>query len=117
MVLVSSAAKAHGFAVVETYADGAKNGLSIKNRSDLAHLLRDVVSGHSSYGAILVYDISCWGRFQDVDEAGHYEFLCKSAGVPVHNCAEQFSNDGTLPSAILKAVKLTMAGEFSGNSP
>jgi hypothetical protein len=57
---------------------------------------------------------SCWwGRFQDTDESAHYEFLCKSAGVPVHYCAEAFANDGTLPSLIMKALKRTMAGEYS----
>lgn len=106
-------AKSHGLAVVQTYADGAKSGLSIKNRSGLAHLLQDVVSRESTYNAVLVYDISRWGRFQDTDEAAHYEFLCKSAGVPVHYCAEQFPNDGTLPAAIMKALKRTMAGEYS----
>jgi DNA invertase Pin-like site-specific DNA recombinase len=106
-------AKSHGLAVVQTYADGAKSGLSIKNRSGLARLLQDVVSGESTYNAVLVYDISRWGRFQDSDEAAHYEFLCKSAGVPVHYCAEQFPNDSTLSAAILKAVKRTMAGEYS----
>jgi DNA invertase Pin-like site-specific DNA recombinase len=61
----------------------------------------------------LVYDISRWGRFQDTDEAAHYEFLCKKAGIPVHYCAEPFANDGTLVSSILKALKRTMAAEFS----
>ena len=62
---------------------------------------------------ILVYDVSRWGRFQDSDEAAAYEFLCKNAGIPVHYCAEQFSNDGTQPSSIMKALKRTMAAEFS----
>lgn len=106
-------AQSHGFGVVQTYADGARSGLSIKNRSGLARLLQDVVGGEANYHAVLVYDISRWGRFQDSDEAAHYEFLCKSAGVPVHYCAEQFANDGTLPAAMLKALKRTMAGEYS----
>ena len=63
--------------------------------------------------AILVYDVSRWGRFQDTDEAAHYEFLCKSAGVPIHYCAETFANDGSLPSSIMKALKRAMAGEYS----
>jgi hypothetical protein len=39
--------------------------------------------------------------------------VCKSAGVPVHYCAETFANDGSLPSLIMKALKRTMAGEYS----
>jgi DNA invertase Pin-like site-specific DNA recombinase len=106
-------AQSHGFAVVQTYADGGKSGLSIKNRSGLAHLLQDIVSAEADFEAVLVYDVSRWGRFQDCDEAAHYEFLCKSAGVPVHYCAEQFASDDSLSTSILKALKRTMAAEFS----
>jgi DNA invertase Pin-like site-specific DNA recombinase len=62
---------------------------------------------------ILVYDVSRWGRFQDIDEAAHYEFLCKAAGIPVHYCAEPFSNDLGLPNLIMKSLKRVMAGEYS----
>jgi DNA invertase Pin-like site-specific DNA recombinase len=105
--------EAQGFEIVQTYSDAAKSGLVLVNRPGLRQLLQDVVSGKCTYKAILVYDVSRWGRFQDSDEAAHYEFLCKSAGVPVHYCAETFANDGTLPSLIMKALKRTMAAEFS----
>jgi hypothetical protein len=63
--------------------------------------------------AILVYDISRWGRFQDSDESAHYEYICKRARIAVHYCAEPFVNDGSLPSSLLKAIKRTMAAEYS----
>jgi DNA invertase Pin-like site-specific DNA recombinase len=105
-------AESHGFVVVRTYSDAAKSGLVLKHRAGLRQLLQDVV-GTPAYRAILVYDVSRWGRFQDTDEPAHYEFLCKSAGVPVHYCAETFANDGSLPSSIMKALKRAMAGEYS----
>src|SRR6202040_1444136 len=37
----------------------------------------------------------------------------KRADVRVHYCAEQFENDGSLPSSLLKTMKRTMAGEYS----
>jgi DNA invertase Pin-like site-specific DNA recombinase len=106
-------AEEHGFMVVKTYADAGKSGLKLRNRIALTQLLQDVVGGTREYGAILVYDVSRWGRFQDADEAAHYEFLCKQAGIPVHYCAEQFANDGTISSTLLKALKRSMAAEFS----
>ena len=102
-----------GFEVVQTYSDAARSGVVLRRRSGLRQLLQDVVSGKAEYRAILVYDVSRWGRFQDSDEAAHYEFLCKSAGVPVHYCAETFANDGTMSSLIMKALKRTMAAEYS----
>lgn len=110
---IQAYASLHAFEIVQTYTDNARSGVSLKNRPGLQQLLRDVVSGTHAFQAILVYDVSRWGRFQDTDEPAHYEFLCKSAGVPVHYCAETFANDGTLPSLIMKALKRTMAGEYS----
>src|SRR5947209_15621462 len=103
----------HGFVVVKTYSDAARSGLRLKNRPGLKQLLKDVVAETLHYSAILVYDVSRWGRFQDADEAAHYEYLCKSSGVPVHYCAETFANDNSMPGLIMKALKRTMAGEYS----
>ena len=103
----------NGFAVVRTYADSAKSGVGIKRRSGLRQLLQDAISGNAVYEAILVYDVSRWGRFQDSDEPAHYEFLCKRAGIQVHYCAEPFVNDGKLSGSIWKALRRSMAGEYS----
>ena len=60
-----------------------------------------------------MYDISRWGRFQDIDESAYYEFLCKRAGVHVHYCAEPFAgDDASVMAALLKAIKRVMAGEY-----
>jgi len=106
-------AQNHGFNVIKTYEDPGKSGVIIKHRKGLSSLLKDVVSGEAKFRAILVYDVSRWGRFQNPDEAAHYEFLCASSGIPLHYCAEQFSNDGTASSSLLKALKRSMAAEFS----
>jgi DNA invertase Pin-like site-specific DNA recombinase len=110
---IQNYAAAQGFEIVQTYLDTAKSGVILRRRLGLQRLLQDVVRGNCSYRAILVYDVSRWGRFQDADEAAHYEFVCKSAGIPIHYCAEAFANDGSLPSSIMKALKRTMAGEYS----
>ena len=106
-------AEAHGFTIVQTYEDPGKSGLLLKRRKGLAQLLHDVVSGNHTYSAVLVYDVSRWGRFQDTDEAAHYEFMCRCAGVPVYYCAETFENDGKPPNAIMKMLRRVMAGEYS----
>jgi DNA invertase Pin-like site-specific DNA recombinase len=79
----------------------------------LRQLLQDVISESAAFKAVLVYDASRWGRFQDIDEAAHHEFICRSSGVPVYYCAEPFVNDGSLPSMIMKSLKRMMAGEYS----
>jgi DNA invertase Pin-like site-specific DNA recombinase len=55
-------------------------------------------SGHADFKAILVYDVSRWGRFQDADEGAYHEHVCSRAGIRVHYCGEQFENDGSIGS-------------------
>lgn len=106
-------AQRRGFEIVRTYADEGKSGLNVAGRDSLRRMIEDVQSGRADFAAILVYDISRWGRFQDADESAYYEYLCKRAGIDVHYCAEQFENDGGPTSTIIKSVKRAMAGEYS----
>ena len=99
--------------IVRTYSDEARSGLNIEGRNGLRDLIRDVETGCADYTDVLVYDVSRWGRFQDVDESAYYEYICKRANVRIHYCAEQFENDGSLSSTLLKTIKRTMAGEYS----
>ena len=102
-----------GFDITRTYEDSGKSGLSLAGRTSLQQMIKDVETGTADFEAILVYDISRWGRFQDADESAYYEYLCRRSGIEVHYCAEQFENDGKPTSAIIKTVKRAMAGEYS----
>jgi Site-specific recombinases, DNA invertase Pin homologs len=99
--------------IVRTYADEGKSGLRIDGRIALQQLIADVENGNADFEIILVYDVSRWGRFQDADESAYYEYLCRRAGIQVAYCAEQFENDGSPVSTIVKGVKRAMAGEYS----
>lgn len=106
-------AQRRGIEIVRTYADEGKSGLRIDGRQALQQLIRDVEAGSADFQVILVYDVSRWGRFQDADESAYYEYICRRAGIQVAYCAEQFENDGTPVSTIVKGVKRAMAGEYS----
>ena len=110
--VLANYAREHNMTIVNTYSDPGCSGLELKHRPGLRQLLLDVVA-KPEFQAVLVYDVSRWGRFQDPDEAAHYEFICKSAGIPVHYSSELFGNDGGIANSLLKQLKRTMAGEFS----
>lgn len=67
-------AERRGYEIVQTYADEGKSGLNLGGRLALQRLLNDVESGRADFKALLVYDVSRWGRFQDPDEAATYEY-------------------------------------------
>ncbi len=110
---ISRYAAMRGYEIVRTYADEGKSGLKIEGRAALQNLLNDIESGTADFEAVLVYDVSRWGRFQDPDEAASYELRCRRAGIAVEYCTEQFENDGSIGSSIIKTVKRAMAGEYS----
>ncbi len=99
--------------IVRTYADPGKSGLRLQGRDALIQLLSDVQNGRADFDVVLVYDVSRWGRFQDTDESGYYEYLCRRANVRVEYCTELFENDGGPLAAILKNIKRVMAAEYS----
>jgi DNA invertase Pin-like site-specific DNA recombinase len=113
MDVIREYAKRRGLEIVKEYSDEGKSGLNIQGRDSLARMLQDVQNGAAEFASILVYDVSRWGRFQDADESAYYEYICRQAGVSVHYCAEQFENDGSPVSTIVKGVKRAMAGEYS----
>jgi len=106
-------AASRGMEIVRTYADEGKSGLTFERRNALKRLINDVQIGKADFQKILVYDVSRWGRFQDTDESGYYEYICKRGGIQIHYCAEQFENDGSPFAAIVKSIKRAMAAEYS----
>jgi DNA invertase Pin-like site-specific DNA recombinase len=110
---ISAYAAAHGFDIVKTYTDPGESGLTLRERPGLQALLADVIKPARSFERVLVLDVSRWGRFQNLDQSGHYDFICFEAGAPVIYCAELFENDGTPVMALLKQIKRLQAAEFS----
>lgn len=111
--IIRQYADKRGIEIVRTYADEGRSGLNIGGREALQHLIADVQSRSADFDLILVYDVSRWGRFQDADKGAYYEQVCKNAGIAVIFCAEQFENDGSPITTIIKGVKRAMAGEYS----
>lgn len=104
---------AHGYEVVRTYQDAGLSGRTAHRRTGLQALLADVLSGRADFQAVLVYDVSRWGRFENVDESAHYEFVCRQEGVEVIYCAEAFDGFDPVSRSVLKQVRRVMAAEYS----
>lgn len=110
---IAEYAAAQGYDIVGTYADAGRSGLTLKERKELNRLLRDVTDPDRQFSAILVLDVSRWGRFQDPDQHAAYEFVCRDLGVQVEYIGEPFANDGSFASSMMKHMKRIMAGEYS----
>jgi DNA invertase Pin-like site-specific DNA recombinase len=110
---IAAYAAARDMTIVRTYEDAGRSGLTIDGRSGLQALIADVVAGTADFGILLVYDISRWGRFQDVDAGAYYEYICRKAGIEIVYCQEPFGNDRSPLGTLLKTMKRVMAAEYS----
>lgn len=93
----------HNYEIIRTYTDGGKSGLNIAGRAALQQMLQDVQSHQAEYKAILVLDVTRWGRFQDADESAYYEYICKRAGTPVNIVMSSLIMTAALSQLSLKA--------------
>jgi DNA invertase Pin-like site-specific DNA recombinase len=109
---IAKFAAANGVRIVCSYEDEGKSGVDLANRPQMRQLLQDVTA-KPPFSEILVYDVSRWGRFQDEDAAGHWEYHCRSRGVQVVYVSETFANDRTPASVLLKNMRRVMASEYS----
>ncbi|MES0049280.1 recombinase family protein [Mesorhizobium sp. M0053] len=110
---IRSYAEVMGYEIVATYEDPGRSGLNIWGRPGLRRLIEDIESRRADFETVVVYDVSRWGRFQNTDESASYEYRCQRAGVRIEFCAELFVNDGSIGSDVLKAIKRSMAAEYS----
>jgi DNA invertase Pin-like site-specific DNA recombinase len=115
MDVIQEYARRNNMEIIKVYSDEGKSGLNIKGRDALLQMLADAQSGWAEFFHILAYDVSRWGRFQDVDEGAYYETICNHAGITVHYCAEQFHHDGSIALSIIKTIKRSIAVESNGD--
>ena len=113
LTAIEAYADLNGFDVVRCYTDSGKSGLTIDGRDSLKRLIADVQTPGIDFSAILVLDVSRWGRFQDSDESAYYEYTCRKNGVEVRYVAEPFGHTGGPLDSVVKALKRVMAAEYS----
>jgi hypothetical protein len=97
--------------VVDVFADSA-SGVSIKRRKDFQRLLQIVQNG-APFQAVLVRDVTRWGRFQNVDEGAYWEVFMLLHNVKVIYAEELFDDAPRPYDALLKVIRRVAAAEFS----
>ncbi|EKA1923758.1 recombinase family protein, partial [Salmonella enterica] len=84
---ISKFASEHKMNIIHTYDDSGKSGVTANRRQAFQQLIDDVVEGKINIKAVLVYDISRFGRFQSIDQFGYYTHQLQMHGVGIIYCA------------------------------
>jgi DNA invertase Pin-like site-specific DNA recombinase len=104
-------AKEHGMTVVDVFRDSA-SGTSVKHRLDFMRMAERITKG-ANFEAVLVRDVSRFGRFMDPDESAYWSFLFETHHVNTIYCEEVFGGDTTPFAGLTKAIRRVMAAEYS----
>jgi DNA invertase Pin-like site-specific DNA recombinase len=99
-----------GHTVVKVYHDSA-SGRSTQHRDGFNELI-EAVRGGAPFEAILVRDVSRWGRFLNVDESAYWEFVCVMNHVRVIYVEESFGAESPT-TTLMKALERWKAAEYS----
>ncbi|VAL43564.1 resolvase family site-specific recombinase [Enterobacter hormaechei] len=109
-------AEKNNMEIAYTYDDAGKSGVSIVGRHSLQQLLNDVEQKKIDIQAVLFYDVSRFGRFQNSDEAAYYSFLFERNGVDLIYCSEPIpTKDFPLESSVILNIKRSSAAYHSRN--
>lgn len=109
-------AEKNNMEIAYTYDDAGKSGVSIVGRHSLQQLLSDVEQKKINIQAVLFYDVSRFGRFQNSDEAAYYSFLFERNGVDLIYCSEPIpTKDFPLESSVILNIKRSSAAYHSRN--
>lgn len=112
LAAIHAYAEAQGLDLVQTYEDAAKSGSEISNRKGMKSLLRDVMEAPRPFDVVLVYDVSRWGRFKDIDAAAYYEYTCRLHGAKMIYVEEVFGTDEDPMTSLVKTMKRAMSAEY-----
>lgn len=113
--LTQKFAEQNNVEIIHEEADEGVTGL-LADRPGFQRLLNQWVfaEGAPAFDFILVYDVSRWGRFQNQDEAAHYQYLCGRKGKEVIFVTHGFPKSGEKMSRRLQtAMEREMAAMYS----
>lgn len=105
----------HNIKIIHEEADEGKSGL-LANRPAFERLFTNWIENPNAptFDYVLVYDVSCWGRFQDQDQAAYYTHLCKKHGKEVVYVSRGFPDtNNLLISSLETSLQRYMAAEYS----
>lgn len=106
-----------GVELIHTEADEGVSGVDAK-RPGFERLLNDWIMNPEApkFKYVCVYDVSRWGRFQDKDEAGYWEFICRKYGktlIYVSHGWPKGGEENDMVDGLRTSIERYAAAEFS----
>lgn len=104
----------HNIEIIHEEADEGETGLT-SDRPGFENLLKFVSDPDApQFDYVFVYDVTRWGRWQNLNAPAHYEFLFEEKGKKVIYVARGFPKEGQeLISHLQTSIERYMAADYS----
>ena len=104
--------KKNNIKIIKIFKDEGKSGLKAENRQGFLDLYEYAKKYKFDY--VIVFDVTRWGRFQDIDESAYYEILFKREGKRVIYTERGFiEEENPLLASLTKSIDRYMAADYS----
>ena len=110
LAVINAYADREGHEIIRIFTDDAISGTTSEKRPAFQEMTALAQQPGCGFEAILVYDVSRFGRF-DPDEAGHWRYLLRQNGVQIIYVADNLNGDET--DDIILPIKQYQAEEYS----
>ena len=106
-------ADANGIQIIKEFPDYGVSGLSSKGRDKFLEMLEYVAESKEDFQYVLVFDMSRWGRFQNLILSPYYIGFCQKYGKKVVFTSIGFQDDDDLASYLRLDVESYKAASYS----
>jgi DNA invertase Pin-like site-specific DNA recombinase len=103
----------YGFGIIQDYAEPGISGVTAEDRPQFLKMLDDLTSGRVRCKAVLIYDMSRFGRFQLPTESMYHEHRLVMMNIRLIECTKDYrveENDG---DTLMRFLEARAAGRSS----
>ena len=100
--------------IIKEFADRGISGVAVDDRDAFNEMINVYVEGQKDkFDYVLVFDVSRWGRFQDIDESAHFTWVCSSRGIKVVFSSMGFQKENDLFHGVYLNFERWRAARYS----
>ena len=105
----------HGFGIIHDYIEPGISGVTADDRPQFLRMLDDLSSGRVRCKAVLIYDMSRFGRFQLPTESMYHEHKLVMMNIRLIQCTKEYREQENDADTLMRFLEARAAGQQSND--
>jgi len=103
----------HGFGIIHDYIEPGISGVTAQDRPQFIKMIDDLSSGRVHCKAVLIYDMSRFGRFQPPTESMYHEHKLVMMNIRLIQCTKEYREQENDADTLMRFLEARAAGQQS----